>query len=411
MQNSFEEKVPQDVENMVNYAYHRVPLYIKIAEELNLTDLDFFQLPFVSKDVYMESNELYVSMDYLPKIMTGELFHGKTSGSTGKVTEYYWDMKDESKSLMELWYYRRKYYNILPTDKLCYFFPISAEGREYVQDEHILGISKLFLYNGRILDAYQYMLEYQPKWLILQPSVAWMLCKAIKDQKRELLKSVEYVEFTGEYLENSIRETVEEMFGCKTANQYGIREVNSIAYECPEGSMHIMNKNAYVEVIGADENVDVGSICVTSLKNWAMPYIRYDTGDKGRWIHKNCKCGNHNPIIEVCNGRDNDWIRKKNGELLHPYALLEMINEINLEENDCIIQYQLIQKELDYFQYRLVVKEDTDRENLEKKLCYMTAGRLRQELNLEIRYYENLMPDIRTGKIAAFCSEVVRENR
>lgn len=403
-----EKNIPKEVEEMVQYAYSKVPLYTSLARKHNLTDLDFFQLPYVSKDVYMESKELSVSVDYLPQMMKGQLFYGKTSGSTGKITEYYWDRKDENKSLMELWYYRRKYYNITPADKLCYFFPISSEATECIEDKHILGISKSFLYNGRIVDAYLHMLEYQPKWLILQPSVAWMLCQAINNKKLEYLPSVDYIEFTGEYLEDSIRQLVEEVFRCKTANQYGIREVNSIAYECPERCMHVMNKNAYIEVLADDG--EVGNIVVTSLKNRVMPYIRYDTGDKGRWVDKKCKCGNHNPILEVCNGRDNDWIRKINGELLHPYALLEIINEINCKMNGAIIQYQLIQKELDYFQYRFVVREDADTESLEKELCLMTAERLQQEFNLEIRYYRQLIPDIKTGKIAAFCSEINKEN-
>lgn len=397
----------EDVVSVAEYAYETVPLYTELAEKYHIDKIDFFNLPIVSKETYMESEAPYFSLQCIEKYLTGELIHGKTSGSTGKVTDYYWDPDDEKMSLMELWYYRKKYYDINPDDKLCYFFPIFAEGKDYIRTERFLGLSKSFLYNARLEEAYKQMLEYKPKWLILQPSVAWLLCQAIKSSGLPVLDSVEYIEFTGEYLENNIRKMAEEVFHCKTANQYGIREANSIAYECPFGHMHVMRKNAYVEILNPVDRV--GDICITSLKNKAMPYIRYNTGDKGKLWKCDCPCGNKNEILDVCNGRSNDWVRKTNGELLHPYSLLQVMNEINMVMQDCVIQYQLIQQKTDYFMFRLVVKEGTNCGELEKNLCGLTAERLQQGFQVEFRYYEQLLPDEETGKIAAFRCEIEEE--
>ena len=118
------------------------------------------------------------------------------------------------------------------------------------------------------------------------------------------------------------------------------------------GHMHIMRKNAYVEILNRKNGI--GDICITSLKNRAMPYIRYMTGDKGKISDKKCTCGNPNPILTVYNGRDNDWIRKSDGSVLHPFALLQVISEVNLITGDCIVQYQLIQKKRDYFIFCMV---------------------------------------------------------
>ena len=129
---------------------------------------------------------------------------------------------------------------------MAYFFPITQEIQDVIQTDRILGLTKAFLYNDQMLKAYHHLMEFRPKWMILQPSVAWLLCKLIQSHHLPKIDSIEYIEFTGEYLENNIRKFAEEVFGCQTANQYGIREVNSIAYECPMGHMHIIDRKSVV---------------------------------------------------------------------------------------------------------------------------------------------------------------------
>ena len=79
-------------------------------------------------------------------------------------------------------------------------------------------------------------------------------------------------------------------------------------------------------------------------KNRAMSDIRYVTGYKGKLIKKRCSCGNCSPILEVFRGRGNDWIHMSNGTKLHPYSLLQIINEVNFRMDYSILQYQLIQE-------------------------------------------------------------------
>ncbi len=401
-----ENKALLKARKMAYYAYQTVPLYMHLAKNVIDENIIFEELPYVSKEIYRQNEGLYLSQKYYKEISQDNLFQGTTSGSTGKVTNYFWDRSDEKKSLLELWYYRNKYYNIHPHDKMCYFYPVEDKSIPYVLDKNVLGLSENFITNGRLEETLQYIMNFSPKWMILQPGVAWLLCNMIKKIKNNIsITSVEYIEFTGEYLDEGIRNLVQETFQCKTANQYGMREMNSIAYECPEGHMHVMSGNVYVEIVNSDVN-GIGDICVTTLKNRAMPYIRYITGDKGRWKKLKCVCGNHNPIIEICNGRGTDWVKKINGEILHPYIILDVINQINNTENNCILQYQIIQKQIDYFQYNLVLDEEVDKNRIEQKICLMTAQSLQQEFDLEFRYYNEILPDKKTGKIARFYSEI-----
>lgn len=396
-----------DVLDVVEYAYLRVPLYMELAEKHHLDFGNYRSLPIVSKDYYIKADAPYLSCDYVRRMLQGQLLQGRTSGSTGKYTDFYWDPGEERRSLLELWYYRKKYYGITPKDRMVYFFPIVQEdsGQEVTETETILGLSKAFLYNHRLMQAYRLIKGFCPKWMILQPSVAWLLCDLIKKENLEKIESVEYIEFTGEYLDEKIRRETEEYFSCKTANQYGLREVNSIAYECPMGHMHIMRSNAYLEII--HENDDgIGDICITSLKNHAMPYIRYNTGDKGCLREMSCSCGNTNPVLEVHKGRDNDWIRISPGERMHPFMLIQLLSEINNLTGDQIIQFQVIQKEYERFEINVVPDQGYGKEVTEELIIEKIRRRINQKIQIDFQYFETLLPDMITGKIAVFVCQI-----
>lgn len=378
---------------------------MELAEKYQLQVADFFSLPIVGKDFYVKSEVPYLSCDYVPDMLRGNLIQGRTSGSTGKYTDFYWAPGDERRSLFELWFYRKKYYGISPEDKMVYFFPIVQEEREILETEFVLGLSKAFLYNQRLMEAYHLIRKYKPKWMILQPSVAWLLCDLAKKQNLERLSSVEYIEFTGEYLDDKIRRETEAFFRCRTANQYGLREVNSIAYECPCGQMHVMRSNAYVEIIHKDGD-EIGDICITSLKNYAMPYIRYNTGDKGGLKKVRCPCGNPYPVLEIHKGRDNDWIRIRPDGKMHPFMLIQLISEANMLTGNQIVQYQIIQKDFDFFVIHIVADQEYHYKKTEELIQEMIQERMGRETQLEFHYFETLLPDMITGKIAVFVSQM-----
>ena len=119
-----------DAQSIAEYAYRTVPLYIDIAEEKDIKEIDFSLLPIVGKEEYLNPETTSLSIDYITRYLNNELLVGKTSGSTGKVTDFYWYPSDEKKSLFELWYYRTKYYHIFPDDKMVFFFPISTDKEE-----------------------------------------------------------------------------------------------------------------------------------------------------------------------------------------------------------------------------------------------------------------------------------------
>jgi len=130
-------------------------------------------------------------------------------------------------------------------------------------------------------------------------------------EKKSALK-FQFIENLGEALSRSQRDDIERVLGCRIADHYGCREIYSIARECRGGGrLHVASDNAYVEIFNGDQKLrcgEEGEIVLTSLNQFAMPFIRYRLGDLGKINVDKCSCGNTNPTIEVSGARKSDYL-------------------------------------------------------------------------------------------------------
>ncbi len=393
----------QSLQKMLYHTYKTVPFYqYMIDDTLAFNTMEIDKLPIVDKELIVKSGDSMLSSQYIGKYIANRLKCTRTSGSSGILHEIYWDDADEKRSLKSLWLLRRKYYGISPRQKLCYFFPSDIELEKYMENEHVLAVSRSVLYDGSLEEAYQKIKQYKPEWMILQPSIALLLCNLA--EKYGIWENLVYIEFTGEYLELPLRDRVETVFGCKTANQYGTKEVNSIAYECPQGKMHIMSDNVYLETVG-------DNLCVTSLCNYAMPFVRYQLEDRGRIFRGvACECGRCGDIITLSAGRSNDFIKSEDGSVMHSYALMQIVHHINYQYDGCIVQYQIIQKDYHYFLFKVVLAEDDCNEEMKTIITEIIAEevneRIREYCETEVWFTKDILPEEWTGKCRVFRTEV-----
>lgn len=382
-------------------SYECVPFYLNLARNKNLDvrNTKFEDLPQIKKEDLIYSKFSNINPKYYNE--SKKLFSVKTSGSTGKCYEILWDYCDEKKSLLPLWLYRKKYYGINTFDRLCYFYPADIEIEESFETKYSKAFSKQCIVENTIEKTYMEIIEYNPIWMILQPSIAIILCQ-IAEKYNSVPSNLKYIELTGEELSDAARKKIKNVFKCSVANQYGCKEVNSIAYECPEGNMHCMSNNVYVEISEADN-----LIYVTSFNNHVMPFIRYCTGDRGKFIHNfKCKCGNKNPVLKLLSGRNNDLIIKEDGKTLHSYAITQIVNNINYLYDSVIIQYKIYQISYTEFLFLLVSEE----KNLEKTITDIILAKMKERfgesVKVSVRYCENVLPDEKTGKLAVFISKL-----
>jgi phenylacetate-CoA ligase len=124
-----------------------------------------------------------------------------------------------------------------------------------------------------------------------------------------------------------------------------------------------------VEVLDDDGRAcspgQIGRVVVTPLHNFAMPLIRYETGDFAE-LGAPCACGRGLPVLARVLGRDRNCLWSPAGERLWPMLDLDALRRIVPLD-----QIQLIQDGASHIDARVVVREpvsEAQRESLERAL-------------------------------------------
>ena len=392
--------------------FDEIPYY---QEQKKISVLDWEAIPVLSRQEVIRNLGRLVNPKYWIMQMRGKLLEGNTSGSTGEVMHVYWEKSDYMRSLLPLWIYRRKFYNIFPNDKLVYFFSIREAGYSEIEINETgrqLGFCKSGLDEKKLVEIYKKILDFQPVWMLLQPSIASLLADVKRKYNLDNIHSLRYIECSGEILQEMVIRKLKHAFSCVIADQYGANEIGSIAYQCPEGNLHVMDSNAYVEIIDDEDNpVDEGiegHICVTSLQNKAMPLLRYSIRDRGILRRLECQCGRKGKVLELTSGRSCDLIRLKSGEMVTPFVFVRCIETINSCFDNIVQQYQIIQKDYDKFLIKISVNEEFHDYTILEKRFFMTLEH--KELcccSYQFEYYSEFFWNGNSPKLRYFLSELM----
>ena len=402
------------IQEIVNYAYKNVQYYINRNDFSGSvhTDKDWKNIPILTKNDVIMNQDSFISNLSIVKYINNQLRIEHTSGSTGKCLEVLWEESDYQRSLLPLYFRRMQYHGIHPDDKLCFFYTVRSKEKadvEFVEKNQTLAFSKSNLNSKKMLEIYGKMKRFEPVWILGQPSILLLLADAIVENELEPILSIKYIELTGEMLFPEMRKRIEEVFKCQIANHYGTIEVSSIAYECPCGNLHLTD-STYTEIVDSEGNVlndgEEGEVCVTSLVNKAMPFIRYNIGDRAI-INSNheCGCGSSNKILKLTRGRVNDYISTSTGECINSYIFVRAIEIVNYMYPQAIKQFQIVQN--DYFRFR--VKFVLDKDYNFQEICELFLNSIWQsELKQAVYDFEivdALFPND-NGKLAYFTNNI-----
>ncbi len=392
---------------IAKYAYEKSIFYREFVGYRKINDgekdteeFEFEKLSIISKDDIVDSKVPILPIEYMIHDSNDEVITMSTSGSTGKTLKVEWNKSDYYKSMTELWILRKKYYGINPNDKMCYFYTTRNLGTEEVMESEIgntLGFSKTSLNKVRMKEIYERICEYQPVWMLLQPSTAQILADVMRQNHLPCIESLKYIEFSGEMLSESLERQVKKMFKCDVANQYGSYEFNSIAYECPYGNMHVVGSNVHVE------NTEDGEFVITSLTNKRTPFIRYRIGDSGILLHNiNCCCGNRNPVIRLTVGRSHYFVECEDGTKLNAYIFSRAVDNINFILDDVVKQFQVIQRAVNDFKVRMYVDDRSQISAIKKIFEENILDNALQNAKFEYSFEEGYIKDEHGDKLMYF---------
>lgn len=206
-------------------------------------------------------------------------------------------------------------------------------------------------------------------------------------------------------ISDEIRKACREALGAEPMDHYGAQEVGSIAAECPHcRQYHINAETVLVEILREDGTPcapdETGRVIVTSLYNYAMPFIRYEVGDYAVAGAADLKCKVRLPTLSRVLGRYRNTFTLRDGRIIYPYVSIARFRDFISFE-----QVQVVQIDYDSIEVRYVPIEErpADAAGLQDYL--------REAIDPSLNVTVVAMPEIpraESGKFEDFLSMVPR---
>lgn len=162
----------------------------------------------------------------------------------------------------------------------------------------------------------------------------------------------------GETLLPDTRALVREAWGVEIADSYSSEELGYIALQCPqhEQHYHLQSESLIVEVLDAAGKLcrpgEIGQVTVSTLHNFAMPLLRYASGDYAE-VGETCPCGRGLPVLTRIAGRQRNMLRRPDGVRYWPSFPSEAWHHAAP-----VLQIQLVQDAIDHIDVRVVMPRD-----------------------------------------------------
>ncbi|MHA1380800.1 MAG: phenylacetate--CoA ligase family protein [Candidatus Helarchaeota archaeon] len=350
-----EEYQMQQLEKLLNHAYENVPYYRRVFDERRIRpkDIQNFndlkKVPYLTKEIVRE-NLADLIAENCPK---SKLLHVTTGGSTGIPLEFYLEKgvtdSKERAFILALW--ERAKYKIGDKRAVLRGKVIQSANNskfwEYDPADNILFLSSYHMNDAALPNYIKKINDFKPKFLHVYPSSITILARFMKENNIAPFSSVKAVLCSSESLYSWQRNLLEKVFNCRVFSFYGHGEKAVLAGECEKSIYyHIFPEYGLVELIDREGNLiceegKMGEIVASGFNNYAMPFIRYRTGDIGVYSNQKCYCGRNYPLLKKIEGRLQEFFIDKNGSLVSFIAHHRCLWDVW----DKIKAYQYIQNE------------------------------------------------------------------
>jgi phenylacetate-CoA ligase len=384
---------------VMKHAYRNVPFYHNLFKSLNLypddikTMNDLSKLPILTKEKIRKNPESFLAKN----IKKTSMIRGATSGSSGKVFEYWIDKNvlGVSRALgLRAWEFAGYTVgdrivtiagsSLLPK-KMTHLMKITLKANRN------LPLSSYNMDNEKIKNYVHKIIKFKPKFIRGYPSSIAIIANYLLENDIHEIKPLA-VMTTAETLYNRERERISEVFDCDVFDQCGCNDGGENLSECKEHvGYHIAVERAIHEFVNeANEpisNNEISHIILTDLWNFAMPLIRYDAGDIGIPSDEMCLCGRGLPLVKTIMGRTIDQIVLPSGDLLPGLIFTDIFEREGI--TDKVIDYQIIQDRIDKFTLNIVKNEGYNDET-SVAIYKFFEGHIGTSLDIKFNFADNI---------------------
>ncbi len=332
------------LKRMISFCYDNVPYYQKLFKSLGMKKNDFNSiedlenLPILSKSQIKNEVE-----SFWPDNFGQAYMDFASGGSTGVPLKYrlaHECYERGSALLFRGWNFAG--YKI--GDKMAFVAGaslVSASNKASIKKKIQDYVMNFYRYSSYGMDdntLYSYLTDLnkrKPSYFYGYASSLYLLAKYIEEKKMRLKFKPKGIFSTSEVLYNQQRDVIARIFQSKVFNVYGLNDGGVSAFECQnQNGMHIYYERSILQTVDNNGRIvkdRVGRIIATSLYNYAMPFIRYDTGDLGLIdLKSECGCGCKRPLLKSVYGRVTDYL-KLNGKMIGSPVLTVLMGKIDLE--------------------------------------------------------------------------------
>jgi phenylacetate-CoA ligase len=243
----------------------------------------------------------------------------------------------------------------------------------------------------------KFMKDFRTTAIHVIPSYAMYLADTLEAEgidPRKEFPDFKYAILGAEPHSEETRRKVQEFFGIKAFNSYGLSEMNGpgVAFECPYmQGMHIWEDAFLVEIVDPETLEPLplgekGEMVLTTLSRTAMPIIRYRTKDLTRFIPGECACGRTHLRIERIAGRCDDMMILK-GVNIFPMQIEAVLNSIpGVGRN-----YRIILEQKNHNDHMIIRVEIDPTINVD---AYKSLESLRARITRELRDEILITPEV-----------------
>lgn len=356
---------------LLRHASENVPFYRDTCRSLGLSESQFTtisnlrQLPIVSKATFRERQ---LDCFLATNVPAHRRLEWTTSGSTGEPFKFFLDRQMMPIVFASHLFYD-SWYGLSPSDRCVRIMapavaepaaventPLSSRLR-YAAYSRLqtayeawtqMRFSTFDIDEQRTLEIYQCIEKFRPNYILGYTSTLATIADTLLRRNRRLRIPLSGVVTIAETLTEDRRRSIEDFFGAPIINRYGQREFKFwCAQSCSESPQrfHVNTELVVWEVVRQDgapaKPGELGRLVLTNLHNYAMPFIRYDTGDLAVAGTAPCTCGRSFPLIEQLQGRSEECLVTLSGKMINPVSLGQYLF-VSHDYVDAVRQFQLV---------------------------------------------------------------------
>jgi phenylacetate-CoA ligase len=357
---------------LINHAYQNVPYYHKLFNKHGIlpgnikTTHNLKIIPPLSKDDLRNNFKDLIATNMKNK----ELICKSTSGTSGRPVHFYLERRQKQYLYGSPFRWRHFRWGGYGLEDKCatlynWRIPPKTNGQRrlfyYDPMRRLLILSTYDMTRKNIRQYAEALQKHNPEFLHGFPSALEMMAKYLREQIIAPPITPKAIFTQSEVVYPWQRRLIEQYFGCEIYDWYGMEERAIAASECElHSDYHIFSEYCVVEVLGEGKNVvgEEGELISTPLDNYAMPLLRYKTGDLGTLVNEKCACGRTLPLMRLSGGRDRNFVVTKSDSLIS----VTIVDIPNATKN--IEQFQFVQEEVGTVTLKVLRKDSFSDEDL-----------------------------------------------